>query len=1145
MKTSTRCAFALLACIALSNPLQAAPPPEDLFLYARFWTLQEVGAEEENYRVFDLLCLLAGGCDVLPPCTLCDEVVSITDPDLEAGIRLRLNKPTGDLCKCDMARLVRLSFPLNSGTNSECPGDIGSLGGLEHAINLEHFSLGCGFVGDLSPLAGLVKLKTVYVHDNFAPDLNFVQNLVNLEVLDLFRNNINIVSLGPLAGKTQLRALTLPTNAIVDLAPLAGLTTLEELNLEENAIIDISPLTGLVNLRNLFLANNQIADLSPLSGSNKLEQLDLGTNLIADIDPLENLVELKRLFLGANQIESISATAGLTQLVELILVENQIVELGPLSGLVNLTQLLLGSNQIVDLEPLTGLINMVEIDVSDNLISDLSPLSGMTQLVRLPASVNLISDLSPLTPLVNLTILELNGNLLTGLETLPALPELTFLGLARNDISILSSGTLSGLPKLRTITIDENHVTDLSAIAMLPNLETLSVRENGISTLTSLPAVQSLRVLLLENNAISDLSILTALPELHILGLGNNMISDISHLSGLTSLRSLNLGANLIVDPSPIVNLVNLVTLELDDNFIATVEAFANLSQLTTLSIERNLITDLRPLVDSLNFGRPDLFFIPRGNPLTFEAACVQIPQLEERGIDVLFNSTFDCRTPTPTQDPSIPTATPPPSGTPTSSRTPTETRTPTATFTQGGDVLTWARGVGDTSASDLGYSVAALEDGSGFVATGTFGGTVIIGASEPNETMLTSMPGALGPSGDVFVAKYNADGSVVWAKQSGGSGFDQGLSIAVRTDGGCYVAGSIADAMFVSSYANDGSLLWTRGSGGTGTDQGDGVAVLPDQTVVVCGRFQQTLILGESEPGQQSLESAGNFDIFAARYNSSGDLMWAKSAGGVEWDEGMSIDALGNSAVVLTGRFGGVATFGPGEAGTVDLSANGNGDNSPDVFLARYNTADGTLVWAKRAGSGSDEMGRGVSARDENEIYVVGDLRGLSTYGPGEPGSVQIESQGNSDIFLARYNGDGSVAWVRSAGSEDPDIPYGVTALPSGGAALTGEYQGTCVFARGEPNQVSLIDDGTFGEGTTEAFFARYASDGGFITATRAGGPNSETGRGIAALSDSDVFSTGYFGGSSTFGPGESNETILDIGGTSFKIFFARHHLE
>lgn len=181
---------------------------------------------------------------------------------------------------------------------------------------------------------------------------------------------------------------------------------------------------------------------------------------------------------------------------------------------------------------------------------------------------------------------------------------------------------------------------------------------------------------------------------------------------------------------------------------------------------------------------------------------------------------------------------------------------------------LVWAKSVGSTS-SDTGDGIAV--DGSGNVyATGSFLGTVDFdpGAGTTN---LTSTG-----SSDIFIQKLDSSGNLVWARSTGGTGGDTGLSVAVDGSGNVHVTGS----------------------------------------------FQATV---DFDPGAgiANLASAGSADIFVQKLDSSGNLVWAKSVGGTSGDLGVGIAVSATSNVHTTGRFNGTADFDPG-IGTTNLTATG-----------------------------------------------------------------------------------------------------------------------------------------------------------------------------------------------------------------------------
>jgi hypothetical protein len=138
------------------------------------------------------------------------------------------------------------------------------------------------------------------------------------------------------------------------------------------------------------------------------------------------------------------------------------------------------------------------------------------------------------------------------------------------------------------------------------------------------------------------------------------------------------------------------------------------------------------------------------------------------------------------------------------------------------------------------------------------------------------------------------------------------------------------------------------------------------------------------------------------ARYDPNRALVWAKRAGGDETTAGSGIAGLADGTSVVTGRFTGVSTFGPGETGETTLTS--GGDN--DAFIARY-AASGELQWATRAGGESTASGGGVVFLSDGSIVVAGRFEGTATFHTGTANETSVTSNGDRDIFAARYNAD------------------------------------------------------------------------------------------------------------------------------------------
>jgi internalin A len=362
---------------------------------------------------------------------------------------------------------------------------------------------------------------------------------------------------------------------------------------------------------------------------------------ITDLTGLEHCTSLAALDLHRNQVSDLSPLSGLTSLIWLYLPVNQISNLSPLSGLTSLTSLDLVWNQISDLSPLSGLTSVRDLNLSINQISDLSPLSGLTSLTSLSLMSNQITDLPPLSGLTSLTWLHLSGNLITNLSPLSGLTGLTWVNLAYNQIGDLSP--LSGLTSLTELYLFGNQISDISPLSGLSSLTYLDLSVNQISDLSPLSGLTSLTGLGLYDNQISDLTPLSGLTSLEDLSLATNQISDISPLSGLTGLTWVNLAYNQIGDLSPLSGLTSLTMLRVDDNQIGDVSPLSSLTNLgdegyeIDLDLSGNQVSNISPLVDNPGLANGDTVDL-RDNPLSAISISTYIPQLEARGVAVLWD---------------------------------------------------------------------------------------------------------------------------------------------------------------------------------------------------------------------------------------------------------------------------------------------------------------------------------------------------------------------------------------------------------------------------------------------------------------------------------------------------------------------------
>ncbi len=209
---------------------------------------------------------------------------------------------------------------------------------------------------------------------------------------------------------------------------------------------------------------------------------------------------------------------------------------------------------------------------------------------------------------------------------------------------------------------------------------------------------------------------------------------------------------------------------------------------------------------------------------------------------------------------------------------------------------LIWVgRGLGDSYPSfSKGLGISALPDGSSLV-TGPFAGTVVFGSGESNETTLYSDPEYHYPGGHdfgSFVARYEPDGGLAWARKLGESD---------------------------SSVASHG------------------ISALDDGSFVVIGSFEHTATFGLGETNETTLWSSSEhgYNIFTASHRSDGSLVWIRQAGGpLHSVSGRGIAVLQDGSSTVTGSFMGEAVFGPGEENETVLSS--PREHDIEIFVMR-----------------------------------------------------------------------------------------------------------------------------------------------------------------------------------------------------------------
>ena len=381
-----------------------------------------------------------------------------------------------------------------------------------------------------------------------------------------------------LSQLTRLNAVDL---GIVDLAGLEYCTGLYELNLSLNQITDISIIGQMTALVHLSIAGNLVSDISPLADLGSLTFLSINGNRIEDLSPLSKLSRLTNLYCSNNQVTDISALANLIQLQTLALTANRNPQTGrrlsnirPMTKLKQMRTLKLGSNQISDISALDRMTDLANLRLPYNQITDITALSTLNQLRRLDLSHNRVSEIAVLANIPGVTEwLDLTGNQIRNIK--PLLDSLE-----RVEGQLIST---HGVHALGKVWLNQNPLDNVSVTYLLSQLKTSRIEV-----------------------------FYDALVPFDIIPISNPMIE-----TRLRAALKLSLGSDrgravsFRLDPLTRSNTVFLTTLDLSNAGLVEIDlAFLK--------------------------GFPNLKFLLLGdNPLRANTILVQIPELEEAGIEV------------------------------------------------------------------------------------------------------------------------------------------------------------------------------------------------------------------------------------------------------------------------------------------------------------------------------------------------------------------------------------------------------------------------------------------------------------------------------------------------------------------------------
>ena len=348
--------------------------------------------------------------------------------------------------------------------------------------------------------------------------------------------------------------------------------------------------------------------------------------------------------------------------------------------------------------------------------------------------------------------------------------------------------------------------------------------------------------------------------------------------------------------------------------------------------------------------------------------------------------------------------------------------------------------GGGPSLSNNMGKSIA-LDGNNNIYITGTFAGAVDFDPGPGVFNLIAALDtnwGATGSFLDAFVLKLDNNGDFVWAKNLGGFGDENGISIAIDSADNVYTAGWFAgfgdfdpgvgqfnlscwgpgtqgdNGMYISKLDVNGDFVWAKI---VETNPNDDIPYYDRSIAMTLDELGFIYFLGTSD------YYLGN--IFLKKFNLNGDSIWTKeivgyisvpqgTLGGDNYTNGLHItsDPIGN--IHITGIFAGTVDFDPGPA-VYNLTADPNSYRT--VYILKLDN-NGDFLWAKHFGSNT--VSRSICLDYLGNVYTTGIFSDYTDFDPGlGPSDTLYLDNGDFSswfggaCFISKLDSNGDFLWA------------------------------------------------------------------------------------------------------------------------------------
>jgi len=237
----------------------------------------------------------------------------------------------------------------------------------------------------------------------------------------------------------------------------------------------------------------------------------------------------------------------------------------------------------------------------------------------------------------------------------------------------------------------------------------------------------------------------------------------------------------------------------------------------------------------------------------------------------------------------------------------------------------------------------------------------------------------------DIWLIRFGTSGNIIWEKRYAGSNNDYGIFATPTANGDGYL-------LIGQSSSNDGDI--------------------------------------QPNPGSPPwLRNRGGQDIWAAKLDKNGNILWRQLFGGAGNESAASIRSTADGGLIIAGT-----------TNSNDQDVHGLHGGS-DMWVVKVDAA-GNIQWQKCLGGTANETASDLEITDDGGYLIAG--KTASQDGDVTGNHATAASGATSDAWIVRLSASGDILWQKCFGGSGDDALYDIIELPDHNFAAVGSTNST-----------------------------------------------------------------------------------------------------